>query len=314
MKDINILITGGSGNIGSSLLEGLLKFNEYKVTVVDNLSTGSFSKIKKFQKDINFYQHDVNNYNQISDVFSKHSFDYIFHLAAVVGVKRTIDNPLDVLNDINGFTNIFSLAQLQKLPIKRIFYASSSEVYGEPVETPLVEDSSPLNTQLPYAKVKSIGESFCKSYFKEFGLPYTAVRLFNTYGPNQSEDFVISKFIESAISGKDITIYGDGKQTRTFCYVDDTVNTFIKMLRDNKAINQTINVGSHNEIEIGNLAILIKNYLNSNSNIINIEALEEGDMTRRCPDNSKMLKIIKQDLITLEEGIHRTAQHKKTIK
>lgn len=311
MQNANILITGGAGNVGSSLVKNLLKYKEYNLTVVDNLSTGDFSKIEDYSNSINFFNCDVNNLLEISKVFNKYNFEYVFHFAAVVGVKRTLENPLNVLSDINGFNNIFSLSH--KASVKRIFYASSSEVYGEPVEIPLKEESSPLNTQLPYAKVKSIGESFCKSYFQEYKLPYSIIRLFNTYGPNQSEDFVIARFIDKAIKNNDIEIYGDGKQTRTFCFVDDTVSTIIKMLRDNKGINEITNVGSSVEIEILDLAHLIKDLLGSKSIIKNINALKEGDMTRRCPDNSKMLKIIKKDLISLEEGILRTAEFKKNL-
>lgn len=309
MKSTNILITGGAGNIGSSLVAGLLEFEEYDITVVDNLSTGNFSKIQDYSSSISFFESDVNNYEQLLEIFNQKNYEYVFHLAAVVGVKRTLDNPLKVLNDIDGFKNIFSLSN--KFDVKRIFYASSSEVYGEPVEIPLREESSPLNTQLPYAKVKSIGESFCKSYFQEYGLPFTIIRLFNTYGPNQSEDFVIAKFINNALKGETIELYGDGKQTRTFCYVDDTVESIIQMLRQNHSVNEIVNVGSNDEIEIAELAQIIKKLLKSKSVIKNIDPLKEGDMSRRCPDNTKMLKIINRDLISLEKGIKKTAYHKK---
>lgn len=309
MKKTKILITGGAGNIGSSLVAGLLDIQEFDVTVVDNLSTGNFSKIQDYSNSISFFESDVNNYEQLLEIFNQKKYDYVFHLAAVVGVKRTLDNPLKVLNDIDGFKNIFSLSK--KFGVKRIFYASSSEVYGEPVEIPLREESSPLNTQLPYAKVKSIGESFCKSYFQEYGLPFTIIRLFNTYGPNQSEDFVIAKFINHALKGETIELYGDGKQTRTFCYVDDTVEAIIQMLRQNYAVNDIVNVGSIDEIQIAELAKLIKRLLKSKSLIKNIDPLKEGDMSRRCPDNKKMLQIINRDLISLEEGILRTAEFKK---
>ena len=293
-KKESILITGGAGNIGSSLVRALHMLEDYKLTVIDNLSTGDFSKIDEFKDYINFHNCDVNNLKEIEKVFTENKFSYVFHFAAVVGVRRTLQNPVNVLKDISGFFNIFDLSV--KNNIKRIFYASSSEVYGEPIELPLKEEETPLNTQLPYAKVKSIGESFCKSYFKEFNLPFTIIRLFNTYGPNQSEDFVIAKFIDLALRDKNIEVYGDGNQTRTFCYVDDTVGAIVKMLQEEKAINEVINVGSDIEIQINDLAILIKKILSSNSEIINISALEEGDMTRRKPDNTKMIRILKKNL------------------
>ena len=154
-------------------------------------------------------------------------FDYVFHYAAVVGVKRTQENPIMVLNDIEGIKNVLQLSKNSS--VKRVFFSSSSEVYGEPVELPQNEETTPLNSRVPYAIVKNVGESFFRSYFKSYGLPYTIFRFFNTYGPNQSEDFVIAKFLKSALINEDITIYGDGSQTRTFCYVDDNINTCISL-------------------------------------------------------------------------------------
>jgi nucleoside-diphosphate-sugar epimerase len=236
-------------------------------------------------------------------------FDYVFHYAAVVGVQRTLENPVMVLNDINGFRNVLDLSRATG--VKRVFFSTSSEVYGEPVEFPQNEHTTPLNSRLPYAIVKNVGEAFCRSYHKEYGLNYTILRFFNTYGPRQSEDFVISKFIQQAIEGKDITIYGDGKQSRTFCYIDDNIDTTMTCLRNNLLINDVMNVGSSDEITIHDLAKLVIRILNSSSKIKFLPPLKEGDMTRRKPDNSTMLSILNRPLISLEEGIKRTLQFRK---
>ena len=166
---------------------------------------------------------------------------------------------------------------------------------------------------MPYAVVKNVGECFFRSYQQEFGLPYTIFRFFNTYGPNQSTDFVVSRFISLALKNQDITIYGDGSQTRTFTYVDDTVDTCVKIMQDNLLVNDVINIGSDKLMTILDLAKLVIKITSSKSNIIHLPPLKEGDMTRRQPDNKKMKEIINRDLITIEDGIHRMISDKKYL-
>ena len=303
-----ILVTGGAGNVGGSLARKLVENPNYFVIIVDNLSTGSKSKLpsKEFT-NWSFINCDVNNYTSISEIMLVNQFDYVFHYAAVVGVHRTQENPIMVLNDIQGIKNVLQLSKNSS--VKRVFFSSSSEVYGEPVELPQNEETTPLNSRVPYAVVKNVGESFFRSYFKTYGLPYTIFRFFNTYGPNQSEDFVIAKFLKAALKGDDITIYGDGSQTRTFCYVDDNINTCIKILEDNLMINSVINIGGAKEYKILDVAKLIIEKLNSKSKIIHLPALKDGDMTRRMPDNSKMINIINKDLISLDQGLDLMMKH-----
>jgi UDP-glucose 4-epimerase len=295
-----ILITGGAGNIGSALATKLSENSATTVVIIDNLSTGCIAKIPK-KENIHFIKSDVNNYNDIVPVFGRYNFDYVFHYAAVVGVKRTLENPMLVLEDIEGIKNILTLAK--NTGVKRVFYSSSSEVYGEPFEIPQNEHTTPLNSRLPYAIVKNVGEAFFKSYYQEYGLEYTIFRFFNTYGPNQSEDFVIPRFLKLALKNEPITIYGDGLQTRSFCYVDDNVTTCIKAMQTELCVNEVINVGSDKEMTILELAQHIISITQSNSKIIHVPALEEGDMTRRCPDTSKMKAVLGKELITLEEGL-----------
>ena len=305
---IKILITGGAGNVGGALARKLVEKPTYFVVVVDNLSTGSKSKLpsKEFS-NWSFINCDVNNYTSISEIMLVNQFDYVFHYAAVVGVKRTQENPIMVLDDIQGIKNVLQLSKNSS--VKRVFFSSSSEVYGEPVELPQNEETTPLNSRVPYAVVKNVGESFFRSYFKTYGLPFTIFRFFNTYGPNQSEDFVITKFLKAALKGDDITIYGDGSQTRTFCYVDDNINTCLKILEDNLMMNDVINIGGAKEYKILDVSKLIIEKLNSKSKIIHLPALKDGDMTRRMPDNSKMLNIIDKELISLDQGLDLMLQH-----
>mgnify|MGYP001385904129 CR=1 FL=1 len=158
-----ILITGGAGNLGSSLTNSLLLQNNNRVVVVDNLLTGNTDKLDK-RDNLQFYNADVNSYQAMSEIMKSHSFDLVFHYAAVVGVERTLKNPIEVLKDIDGIKNILDLSL--DADVKRVVFSSSSEVYGEPVEIPLNEQTTPLNSRLPYAIVKNVGEAYFRSYKK----------------------------------------------------------------------------------------------------------------------------------------------------
>ena len=172
-----ILITGGAGNLGSSLTNSLLLENNNHVVVVDNLLTGNTDKLDK-RDNLQFYNADVNSYQAMSEIMKSHSFDLVFHYAAVVGVERTLKNPIEVLKDIDGIKNILDLSL--DADVQRVFFSSSSEVYGEPVEIPLNEQTTPLNSRLPYAIVKNVGEAYFRSYKKIHTLDYTIMRFFNT--------------------------------------------------------------------------------------------------------------------------------------
>lgn len=299
-----ILVTGGAGFIASEMALKLSERKENEIVIVDNLQTGSLDKVPKgHHNNIHFIKCDVNNFQDISAVFFAYKFNYVFHYAATVGVKRTLSNPVRVLDDINGIRNILDLSK--NTGVKRVLFSSSSEVYGEPVEIPQNEETTPLNSKLPYAIVKNIGEAFLRSYQQEYNLDFTIFRFFNTYGPKQSPDFVISKFIRYALSNKDITVYGDGSQTRTFCYVDDNTDACLKVFYENEILNDVINIGSNIEVSIYQLAELILQITGSKSKIVHLPPLKEGDMQRRLPDNEKMMKILNRDLVYLEDGIKR---------
>jgi UDP-glucose 4-epimerase len=297
-----ILITGGAGNVGSALAQALSNDPNNFIIIFDNLCTGSVHKvpIPKFN-NVRFIKGDVNVLNDISSLMLCWNFDYIFHYAALVGVKKTLANPIDVLQDIDGIRNLLQLAK--NTNVKRVFFSSSSEVYGEPVEFPQNEHTTPLNSRLPYAIVKNVAEAFFRSYQKEYGLNYTIFRFFNTYGPKQSTEFVLPRFIDLALRDENITLYGDGSQTRTFCYIDDNIEATLKIFREGLHINEVVNIGSHIETPIIELARRIIKITGSNSIIEHLPPLEEGDMTRRLPDNSKMLKVLARDLLPLDDGI-----------
>ena len=299
---VKILITGGAGFIGSALAEKLSEKKENHIVIVDNFVTGIPEKLPVSKhNNIKFIKCDVNRLEDISGVFYSFSFDYVFHYAAMVGVKRTLANPAKVLNDLSGIKIIFNLSK--NTGVKRVYYSSSSEVYGEPVEYPQNEYTTPLNSRLPYAIVKNVGEAYLRSFKREYDLDFTIFRLFNTYGPKQSIDFVISKFLAAAIKDKDITIYGDGSQIRTFCYIEDHLDATTNALYNNLLVNDVANIGTDLEITVLELAKFIIRLTNSSSKIIHLPSLKEGDMTRRKPDVTKMRQLLQREFTSLEQGL-----------
>jgi len=309
MSKVKVLVTGAAGQVGSCLVDYLILNPNTEVVGVDNFLTGKKENLPLTAANFSFIKADVNHYEDISTIMISNKFDFVFHYAAVVGVKRTLNNPLWVLNDIKGIENILNLSK--NTGVKRVFFSSSSEVYGEPFEHPQNENTTPLNSKLPYAVVKYVAEAYIRSFQKEYGLEYTIFRFFNTYGPKQSKDFVVKKFIKLAIQNENITIYGDGLQTRTFCFIDDNIEACASCLFDNQFINDTLNIGSDIEITIKDLAELIIKVTKSSSKIIFLPALEEGDMTRRKPDISKMKTLLKKDFTSLENGILKVLESVK---
>jgi UDP-glucose 4-epimerase len=299
-----ILITGGAGNVGGALAHKLVSNPAYQVTVVDNLVTGSLKKLPAaIYPNFSFIKADVNEWTDIAPIMLSKQFDYVFHYAALVGVQRTLANPMSVLKDIEGIKHILNLSK--NTGVKRVFFSSSSEVYGEPVEFPQNEQTTPLNSKLPYAIVKNVAEAFLKTYHKEYGLPFTIFRFFNTYGPQQSPDFVMMKFIQAALLGKEITIYGDGKQTRTLCYIDDNIDATVSIFEKDLFINEVVNIGNNKEVSVLELAKTVIAITGSISKIVHLDPLEEGDMTRRQPDIAKMKMVLQRELMSYEEGIQK---------
>ncbi|OWY21028.1 epimerase [Sphingobacteriales bacterium UPWRP_1] len=297
-----ILITGGAGFIGSSLADSLVQNPDNYVVLVDNLLTGSLQKLPdaKFE-NWKFIKCNANDYPDISAIMFSHNFDYVFHYAAVVGVQRTLNNPTQVLEDIQGIKNILHLSK--NTGVKRVFYASSSEVYGESVRFPQDEFITPLNSRLPYAVVKNVGEAFCTSYQREYGLDYTILRFFNTYGPKQSIDFVISKFLMAAMHHQPVTIYGDGLQSRTFCYIEDNLEAVLQAFYKHQFVNEVVNIGNDVETTILELAQLIIEACGSRSEILHLPPLKEGDMSRRQPNLARMRQLLNRPHTPLNEGL-----------
>lgn len=255
---MKILVTGGAGFIGSHLCERLI-LDGHNVIAIDNLSTGSLSNIShlKASTQFTFAQGSILNLQALMPLVSR--VDYVFHLAAAVGVLNIMNNPLDsLLTNIRGTENVLMAAQSSKIPV---FITSSSEVYGKNTSNSLRESDdrilgSPTTLRWSYSEAKAIDESLAYAYFVEQKLEARIVRLFNTVGPRQvgAYGMVVPRFVKSALANDPITIYGDGKQTRCFAHVYDVIDAVIAIAFADNTIGRVINIGNNTEISIYALA------------------------------------------------------------
>jgi UDP-glucose 4-epimerase len=289
---MRILVTGGAGFIGSHLCEKLVQ-EGHSVTALDDLSTGRISNVENLNvPSFNLVIGSILDKDLLANLI--HEADYIFHLAAAVGVFNIVNNPLDsLLINIRGTENVLEAASLKKIPV---FVASSSEVYGKNVSDALKESDdrilgSPVTLRWSYSEAKAIDESLAFAYFVEKGLETRIVRFFNTVGPRQlgAYGMVVPRFVKSAISNEPLTIYGNGNQTRCFAHVYDVVEAINAIAFAENTIGKVINIGNNFEISINDLAQKIISETNSSSDIEYIEyeiAYGNGfeDMERRVPN------------------------------
>ena len=298
---MKILITGGAGFIGSHLSQKLLAAG-HEVAVIDNLSTGSLENIKHLVKDKKFsYTIDTILNKQVLEELIK-KCDRIYHLAAAVGVKYIIDNPLlSLKTNISGTENVLEIANKYK---KKVLVASTSEIYGKSDSIPFKEDDDRLLgatsiSRWSYSCAKAVDEFLSLAYYREKKLPVVIVRCFNTVGPRQTGQYgmVIPKFVKSALLNHPITIFGDGQQSRCFGDVSDVTDGMIKLMEDPKCEGEIFNIGNDSPITIEELAKKIKKMTRSKSKIEYVkyeDAFEEGfeDMKQRQPDLTKINKYI----------------------
>ncbi len=295
------LITGGAGFIGSHLAEELLH-KGFEVTALDNLSTGRLENVAHLEKEEGFHLviGDILNESLVDKLIERS--DWVFHLAAAVGVELIIKDPIGVLTtNIKGSEIVIETAHRYR---RKILVASTSEIYGKNSKGPLKEDDdrilgSTTKSRWSYSTSKAVDEILAYTYWKEKQLPAIIVRLFNTVGPRQTGHYgmVIPRFVEQALKGKDITVYGDGTQTRCFLYVKDVVSAMVKLMENPAAVGQVFNLGSQQEVTIAGLAQKIIELTESSSRITYIpydQAYEEGfeDMQRRVPDTTKASRLI----------------------
>lgn len=325
-------MAGGAGFIGSHLCGSLLK-DGYEVVCVDNLITGDKENIKKLlvNPKFEFIEQDITRPIQSSKFPPKarlatggkvQSLDYIFHLASPASPNKKskrsyINHPIETL--LANSVGTLRLLELAKKQNAKFLYTSSSEVYGDPKESPQKEEYfgnvNPNGIRSVYDEGKRFGESLTFAYLRKHNVDACVIRIFNTYGPNMQADDgrVVSNFVNQAINNREITIYGTGSQTRSFCYIDDMINGLMAAMFFKNTSGQVINLGNPNEITILEVAELVKRATNSKSNIV-FEELPEDDPKSRNPDITKSRKLLKwEPNVSLEEGLKKTIEYFKNI-
>jgi len=298
---VRALVTGGAGFIGSHLSDALLAQGD-EVLILDNLSTGSIDNIShlKGRPGFEYFIDTVNNEMLLAELVDRS--DVVFHLAAAVGVKLIVEQPVHTIeNNVHGTEVVLKHANKKK---KLVVIASTSEVYGKSNDVPFREDSDLVMGPTPkhrwaYACSKAIDEFLALAYWKERKLPVIIVRFFNTVGPRQTGQYgmVIPNFVRQSLAGEPITVFGDGTQMRSFTHVVDVVGALLRLVKEPRAIGQVINVGSTQEVSIGQLAERVRQLTGSQSPIKFIpydQAYESGfeDMPRRVPDLTRVQELI----------------------
>ncbi|QQG41018.1 MAG: SDR family oxidoreductase [Candidatus Levyibacteriota bacterium] len=319
----SVLVSGGAGFIGYHLCKLLLE-KIFEVYCVDNFLTGSQENIASLSKNSHFHfiEKDVTE-REVCNVFEAISFSAVFHLASPASPNKKsprsyIAYPIETLlvNSI-GTQNMLEIAKKHK---SKFLFTSSSEVYGDPAITPQKEDYfgnvNPNGVRSVYDEAKRFGEAITMAYVRKFNMDCRIVRIFNTYGPNMQKDDgrVVSNFINQALENKDITIYGDGMQTRSFCYVDDMVLGLTKALFIDKSKGEVINLGNPDKRTIAELATIIKDLTMSQSKII-YESLPEDDPKERKPDIKKAQSLLGwQPNMALNDGLRKTIVYFRQIR
>lgn len=311
---LKILVAGGAGFIGSHLCERLLNEGN-TIYCVDNLITGSKDNVVKLLDNpkFNYFERDIT-----MPLVEIPEINYIYHLASPASPnkkseKSYINFPVETL--LANSLGTYNLLNLAKEKNARFLFASTSEVYGNPEVSPQPEtyfgNVNPNGVRSVYDEGKRFGEAMTFAYLRKFGIDARIVRIFNTYGPNMQKDDgrVVSSFINQALTQIPLTIFGDGSQTRSFCYVDDMVEGLISLMMTDAAKGEVINLGNNDERKIVDIATIVKQMVGSTSEIVH-EELPEDDPLVRKPDITKARNILGwEPKVTLEEGLKKTIEY-----
>ena len=316
---MRVLITGGAGFVGSHLSEAFLERGD-EVFILDNLSTGSIDNVVHLKQNPRFHYtiDTVTNEPVLAELIDR--CDIVVHLAAAVGVKLIVEQPVHTIEtNVHGTEVVLKHANKKK---KLVLIASTSEVYGKSTDVPFREDADLVlgpttKHRWAYACSKMIDEFLALAYWKERKLPVIVVRLFNTVGPRQTGQYgmVIPNFVRQALAGQPITVFGDGSQSRSFTYVGDVVKAMVALIDEPRAIGQVFNIGNGNEITIGALAAKVKKMTGSGSEIVTIpyeKAYEAGfeDMPRRVPDITRIKALVGYEpTVELDETLTRVIEY-----
>lgn len=317
-----VLVAGGAGFIGSHLCEKLLN-DGYKVFCIDNLITGEKANIDKFAGNplFEFIEKDVTK--DLSGVSSKlKDVKYIFHLASPASpnkksLRSYINHPIETL--LANSIGTYNLLTLTRTLNAKFLYASSSEVYGDPSISPQAEDYfgnvNPNGVRSVYDEGKRFGEAMSMGFLRKHDTDVRIIRIFNTYGPNMQKDDgrVVSNFINQALTGAPITVYGDGKQTRSLCFISDLVDGIIKAMLTDGTKGAVMNLGNPNEKTILEIAQIVKEMIDGNSEIV-FEELPQDDPKKRNPDISKAKSLLSWNPnVSLKEGLKKTIEYFKNV-
>ena len=303
---MNILVTGGAGFIGTNLVEKFID-KQHNVIVIDNLLTGSKKNLEHFfnSENFSFIEFDVQNHIEVAE-----DLDYVLHLASPASPKAYAQHPINTLKA--GSIGTINTLGLAKAKNAKYLLTSTSEIYGDPLVSPQPEsywgNVNPNGTRSMYDEAKRFAEAAVSSYNRIYDLDTRILRLFNTYGPKMkiNDGRVVTNFIHQAITGNDMTIYGQGNQTRSFCYIDDTVSGILKAMESDNS--EVFNIGNPNEITILQLAEKIIELTNSKSEIKFVK-LPEDDPMQRKPDISKANnKLDWFPEVSLEDGLKKTIE------
>jgi len=301
---LNILITGGAGFVCSHLADTLFEKN-HNLILLDNLLTGNKNNIQHLldHKNVKFIQHDVQDHIDISE-----EIDFIFHFASAASPIAYQENPVNTLKA--GSIGTINTLGLAKVKNAAYLLASTSEIYGDPEVSPQSEEYwgnvNPNGERSMYDEAKRFAEAATATYSRTYNLQTKVVRIFNTYGPRMqlNDGRVVTNFIVQALKGEEITVYGDGSQTRSFSYVQDTVNGIVSLMESEH--NDVFNIGNPTEITINELASKIIEITNSNSKLINKD-LPQDDPKQRKPDITKAKTLLNwEPKVKLEDGLTKT--------
>lgn len=316
IKKNKVLIVGGAGFIGSNFVKYILNNGDWEIVVYDNLSTGKLENLQNFidENKIIFKKVDITKLSVIKKI-RQQKFDYIYNFACPASPKFYLTNPVATWKaSVFGINNLLESIIGTKT---KLFHSSTSEVYGNPLIPNQIEtywgNVNPIGVRSCYDEGKRAAESLIYDYIRLYDVDVRVARIFNTYGPNMAENDgrVVSNFIIQALNNEDITIYGDGKQTRSFCYVDDTIQCIYKLMMNSEKVNSPVNIGNPNEMDITTVAEYIKNVLKSNSKIVNQKAMSDDPRVRR-PDISKAKQLLKwEPQVSFYEGIDKTVDYFK---
>lgn len=301
MKDMNILLTGGLGNIGS-YISNKFSYQKYDVTIVDNFS--NIANIK-MHPNIKIKKRDIRDKTLIDDLYDNR-YNIIIHLAAQISVDKSINDPIhDAENNIDGTLNILEISR--RLDTKNFIYISSAAVYGRPIYSP-IDENHPTNAISPYGLSKLTGERYSMLYHHLYDIPTVCLRIFNVYSPHQNPNNpysgVITKFIDRVRNDENPIIFGDGNQTRDFVYIDDVTNAILKSIENKNAIGKIFNIGTGRPIKIKDLAGTIIDISNKKQLVPEFTQHRTGDIVESCANIANATKMLGYEpKYSLENGL-----------